>query len=68
MKRFFSSIDSVIEDERKTKAVIRWMRERGMLDETAIAMFEIEQSNKEIIHCKHCYPNGEYASRLQKIS
>ncbi len=53
-------LDEIIEDPRKTKAVIKWLEERGMLDDTMIAMWEIEQNNKECV-CKHCYPGGESA-------
>lgn len=62
MKTFFSAIDSIIEDDKKTKAVIRWMQERGMLDETAIAFYEIDQANKEAIKCTHKNPDGSDAT------
>lgn len=61
MKTFFTAIDSIVEDPKKTKAIIKWMRERGMLDETAIAMYEIDQANKESVKCNHCYPDGSSA-------
>ena len=54
------TLDQIIEDPHKTKAVIKWLEEHGMLDDTMIAMWEIEQNNKECV-CKHCYPGGESA-------
>ncbi len=59
--KLLQKLDEIVEDPRKTKALIKWMQERGMLDETAIAMWEIEQDNKEALHCKHILPNGESA-------
>ena len=42
------TLDQIIEDPRKTKAVLKWLEQHGMLDETMIAMWEIEQNNKEV--------------------
>jgi Zn finger protein HypA/HybF involved in hydrogenase expression len=60
MITILNKLDEIIEDPQKTKAVLRWLEQHGMLDETMIAMWEIEQNNKECV-CKHCYPGGESA-------
>jgi len=60
MVTLIKKIDEIIEDPRKSKAVLNWLKQHGMLDETMISMWIIEQNNKECV-CKHCYPGGQSA-------
>lgn len=54
-------LDEIIEDPRKTKAVVLYLRQNGLIDMDAIALWEIEQANKEVMACNHCYPDGTSA-------
>lgn len=56
--KLLKTLDEIIEDPRKTKAVILFLEHKGLLDPEAVAMWEIEQSNKESIKCNHRYPDG----------
>lgn len=62
MKTLFQSLDQIIEDELKTKFTLKFLHDHGMLDETAVAMWEIEQANKQAYCCNHKNPDGSDAT------
>lgn len=56
--KLLRKLDEIIEDPRKTKAVILFLEHKGLIDPDAVALWEIEQSNKEAIKCNHQHPDG----------
>ena len=61
MKTLYEHLDTIIEDERKTKAVILFLTGKGLLDCDVVGLWEIEQANKEV-YCNHKMPDGTDAT------
>lgn len=55
-------LDGIIEDPRKTKAVILYLQQNGLIDSDAVALWEIDQNNKEVFLCNHKFPDGTDAT------
>ena len=58
--KLLQQLDQIIEDPRKTKEAIRFLESKGLLDPDAVAMWEVEQSNRDYA-CTHQLPNGKTA-------
>lgn len=61
MKQLYLKLDQIIEDLKKTKQVVLFLESKGLLDPDVVALWEIEETNKNKIFCTHANEDGTSA-------